>query len=196
VFPIEPSKLQLYLLAVNAAGFLLALLNGLLRKKTGRRMEVLLCLASAAGGALGVLLGILLFDRKADKENMMTRVWTLCLLIIQVLALLFLRGGHQGPLNWDLWAFLAEHRPLSFYLLVINVLTFCVFGLDKYLAIAQRRRVPIVTLLGLSFLGGSVGGLLAMVLFRHKTKKPYFAIGVPLILLTQLLLLFFMMNLS
>ena len=46
----------------------------------------------------------------------------------------------------------------------------------------------------LAFLGGTVGALLAMYVFRHKTNKDYFAVGVPMILVTHLVLLFYAMN--
>ena len=53
------------------------------------------------------------------------------------------------------------------YLLVINVLTFAVYGVDKWKARRGRWRVPEATLMGLAALGGSVGAWLAMQLFRH-----------------------------
>ena len=68
------------------------------------------------------------------------------------------------------------------------------FAIDKFAAIEHRSRIRIVTLLGLSFLGGSFGGLLAMYLLRHKTKKDYFTIGIPLIIIMQIIVLFYIMN--
>ena len=70
----------------------------------------------------------------------------------------------------------------------MNLLLFVLMGADKRAAIARRRRVPETTLLALAVLGGSLGGLLGMLLFRHKTRKPAFRIGLPLILIVQLLL--------
>ena len=61
---------------------------------------------------------------------------------------------------------------------------------------AERRgRIRILTLLGLSFIGGSVGGLIAMYAFRHKTKKDYFTVGLPLIMVMQVVVVFYLMNL-
>lgn len=57
-----------------------------------------------------------------------------------------------------------------------------------------RSRIRIVTLLGLSFASGSVGGLISMYLFRHKTQKDYFTVGMPLIIVTQIVVLFYVMN--
>ena len=60
------------------------------------------------------------------------------------------------------------------YLLIINVITFVVYGLDKLFAIKHKRRIRIITLLGLAFIGGELGGLLAMKIFHHKSRKWYF----------------------
>lgn len=59
------------------------------------------------------------------------------------------------------------------------------FAIDKIAAIEGRSRIRIVTLLGLAFIGGSIGGLIAMYLFRHKIRKDYFTVGIPLIMVMQ-----------
>ena len=74
---------------------------------------------------------------------------------------------------------------LIYYLLAVNVLTFIVFGVDKWKAQRGRWRVPEATLLGLAALGGSVGAWLAMQLFRHKTQKKKFRYGVPALFVLQ-----------
>ena len=74
---------------------------------------------------------------------------------------------------------------LLYYLLAVNVLTFVVFGLDKWKARRGRWRVPEATLLGLAAVGGSVGAWLAMRLFRHKTQKKKFRYGVPALFVLQ-----------
>ena len=74
------------------------------------------------------------------------------------------------------------------YLIVLNLLLFVLMGRDKAAAQRGARRTPETTLLALAVIGGSVGGVLGMVLFRHKTRKPAFRIGFPLILLCQLAL--------
>ncbi len=73
-------------------------------------------------------------------------------------------------------------------LIVLNLLLFVLMGLDKHAARRGARRVSETALLALAVLGGSVGGMLGMILFRHKTRKPAFRIGLPLILICQLLL--------
>ena len=85
-------------------------------------------------------------------------------------------------------------RELFYYLIGINVLTFLVYGIDKRRARKDRWRIPEDTLIWLAIVGGSVGALLAMYLFRHKTRHNKFRIGVPVILLVQVLLAFFFLR--
>lgn len=77
------------------------------------------------------------------------------------------------------------------YLIIINVIAFCVFGIDKNKAKRKQWRIPEATLIGLAVLGGSAGALLGMRLFHHKTKKPKFFIGVPVIIAIQIALIGF-----
>ncbi len=74
------------------------------------------------------------------------------------------------------------------YLICLNLILFILMGRDKAAARRGARRIPETTLLALAVIGGSVGGLLGMILFRHKSRKPAFRIGFPLILICQLLL--------
>ncbi|RBR31145.1 DUF1294 domain-containing protein [Enterococcus cecorum] len=71
------------------------------------------------------------------------------------------------------------------YFGVINLLTFCVFGVDKQRAMRHKWRISEATLFGLSIIGGSVGGLLGMVVFQHKTRKFMFRYGLPVIFAIQ-----------
>lgn len=75
---------------------------------------------------------------------------------------------------------------LEIYLIIINLITFIVFGVDKRAAIKKRSRIRVSTLLLLSFVGGSLGGFSAMYLFRHKTKKWQFTIFIPLMLILHI----------
>lgn len=77
---------------------------------------------------------------------------------------------------------------LLWYLAAVNLVTFTVYGVDKAKARRGAWRVPEKTLFLLPLLGGSVGALLGMRTFRHKTKHWYFVWGVPAILLAQLAL--------
>lgn len=75
------------------------------------------------------------------------------------------------------------------YALGINLLLFAAMGIDKWKAIHGRWRIPEKTLFTLAILGGSLGGVLGMQVFRHKTRHNSFRIGFPLLLLVQLALL-------
>ena len=82
---------------------------------------------------------------------------------------------------------------LLLYLLLINLVTFLVFGLDKWKAKRKEkkdsvRRVPEKTLFLLSALGGSVGALLGMKVFHHKTLHKSFRFGIPAILALQIVI--------
>ena len=70
--------------------------------------------------------------------------------------------------------------------MVVNVLTFVVYGIDKWKARRGRWRVPEATLLVLAAAGGSLGAWVAMQLFRHKTQKKKFRYGVPVLFVLQL----------
>ena len=75
------------------------------------------------------------------------------------------------------------------YLVVINVLTFLTFGIDKWKAKKAKWRIREAALLVLAVLGGSVGAWLGMKVWHHKTLHKKFKYGVPLILVVQLVLL-------
>lgn len=78
---------------------------------------------------------------------------------------------------------------LGLWLAAINVVTFCIFGLDKWKAKNEAvRRVPEKTLFLLSILGGSIGALLGMRVFHHKTLHKSFRYGIPAILALQILI--------
>ncbi len=74
---------------------------------------------------------------------------------------------------------------LIILLAVMSIILFFVMGRDKALAKLHRRRVPEATLFLLALLGGALGGVLGMQVFRHKTQHMKFMIGFPLIALIQ-----------
>ncbi len=78
------------------------------------------------------------------------------------------------------------YTVLFIYLEAVNLLTLAVFGLDKRRAKVHRERIPEAVLMALVALGGGVGALAGMFLFRHKTRKKLFSVGVPVILLCQI----------
>ncbi len=84
----------------------------------------------------------------------------------------------------------------KFYLIFINLLTFVMFAVDKLLAKYKKWRVPESRLLLACLIGGSLGGLFAMQMFRHKTLNPKFKVGVPAIILLQLAVMLLIFKLA
>jgi len=81
---------------------------------------------------------------------------------------------------------------LLFYLMIINILSFILFGIDKGKAKRKEWRISEASLLGVSILGGAIGSLIGMVIFKHKLSKKPFYIGIPLIIvITQIIELIF-----
>lgn len=80
---------------------------------------------------------------------------------------------------------------LLFYLVTINAAGFLIMLADKEKAKKHLWRIPEATLLTVAALGGSIGSLAGMKVFHHKTKKPKFYIGIPAILVLQILLCVF-----
>ncbi len=79
-----------------------------------------------------------------------------------------------------------------YFLLTISAIAFCAYAVDKKRAIEGRWRLSEGLLLGLSFFGGAIGGYLAMLLVRHKTRKPKFHLVNLLGLAWQIGLLLFL----
>lgn len=184
-----------YLIIVNIVGFFLYFINMLLYRYTlNLQVDKLLTLISFMGGSLGIIIFILLFDRKAEKENMMSRVFVSSIFVIQLILFLFYKDGYFNSFNFKIWELFIKYKFLGYYLIIINIVTFIIFLLDKLKAIYGKWRIKIVTLLGLCFIGGSIGGLLSMYLFHHKTNVDYFTTGIPLIIVMQVLLLFYLVN--
>ena len=78
------------------------------------------------------------------------------------------------------------HKVAFLYVIIMNIIGVMMMGLDKSRAKRHAWRIPERTLFLISLLGGSVGSLAGMYLFRHKTKHMKFVIGMPLILLIQI----------
>ena len=72
------------------------------------------------------------------------------------------------------------------YIIIVNILAFCLYGIDKSAAIKQKQRIPNRILLLIAAFGGSLGALAGMYIFRHKTKKWYYTITVPVLLMIQI----------
>ena len=83
-----------------------------------------------------------------------------------------------------------------YYLLVVNTLTFLLYGIDKYKAKKARWRISEATLLMMAVIGGSIGAWAGMRLWHHKTMHKKFKYGIPLIILLQVAVVFYLHNLK
>lgn len=72
------------------------------------------------------------------------------------------------------------------YIFFINIVGFSLMGIDKRKAIKKVWRIPESTLFIVALIGGSIGSIIGMNFFRHKTKHWYFVLGMPLILIAQI----------
>lgn len=185
----------LYLIAVNAATFVAFAIDYLLCLKfpaldNMAANSLILDIFPIAGGAAGMLLALFLLGglgrgRRMNKDNIAW--WFLaivCLIVWGLVAaakfgLLSPSMGIDGLLSgWDG----GKLGVLAIYLAVVNIVTFIAFVWDKHVAKNGNnpsRRLPEARLLVLCLIGGSVGGLVAMYVVRHKTAKWYFVWGLP-----------------
>jgi uncharacterized membrane protein YsdA (DUF1294 family) len=76
---------------------------------------------------------------------------------------------------------------LAGFLIVMNIIGFASMGIDKKRAQRSAFRIPEATLFAIALIGGSLGSILGMRIFHHKTKHWYFKFGMPLILILQIL---------
>lgn len=199
------SPLALYLLLVNLVTFLVAAARHRAVTGGGRGASrrdadvapaggVALVLLPLAGGAVGALVALALWDRHVNKHDVawwlaavlgLVAWWMVCAASWGWVAL---DPDPRGLLTgWDP----VRLRALGAYLLVANGCALVAFCADKGLARRGAARVPESVLLGLCLAGGSVGGMLGMRLARHKTRKWYFSWGPPATCALQLALLAF-----
>lgn len=186
----------LYLVVVNVVAFLAFAVDYLLCVRhpaiDGSAANALVLDAfPIAGGAVGMLLALFVLGgrgrgHRMNKDNIAW--WFLAFVCLVVWGLvtaarcgLVSLDASLGGLfsGWDT----GRLGALGVYLAIVNVLTFVAFARDKHVAAMgndRRRRTPEAALLAPCLLGGSVGGLVAMHALRHKTKRWYFAWGLPL----------------
>ena len=83
------------------------------------------------------------------------------------------------------------NEALMYFCIVINIITFLVFGYDKWQAKNNKRRISEFNLLLLAGVGGTIGGLIGMNFFKHKTNKFSFILSFYAIAILQIVLLYF-----
>ena len=77
---------------------------------------------------------------------------------------------------------------LQIYLIGINCLSLLLMGLDKLKALRNNYRISEKTLIFIALIGGTIGIILGMLIFHHKTKKILFKVGIPIIIMIQIIL--------
>ena len=82
---------------------------------------------------------------------------------------------------------------ITVYLLIINLIGLFIMYIDKRKAMYGRWRIPEKTLLMVALLGGSIGTMAGMYLFRHKTKKLKFTLGFPTILISEIVIITYLL---
>ena len=85
---------------------------------------------------------------------------------------------------------MTTRQLILIYLIAINVVTFFLYGMDKWKAKRSKWRISEATLLGLAVIGGSIGAWLGMKVWHHKTMHKKFNYGLPLILIVQIAIVF------
>lgn len=83
---------------------------------------------------------------------------------------------------------------LTYYLVIINLIAFIAVFADKQKAKKKRHRISEKALFLLAAIGGSTGAYISMLIFRHKTKKWHFIIGIPFIIIIQLLFIYYLIK--
>ena len=181
---------QRYLIIINIVAFLVYTLDYHLYKKGKEVKPQVICnLVTTFGGALGTAIAEFRCEPKLNKINLLSRIYTITWLILQIILVLGLYGPNNERAKMFFAEFYNEHKLLCMYLVLINVITFVVFAIDKVKAMMHKWRIREIVLLGLALIGGSVGGFLAMDFLNHKVKSNHFMVGIPMMIAVHLVFL-------
>ena len=195
-------RLAVYLILINAVSFFLFAIDLHRHGKTGRTLQpAWIFMASVLlGGAAGANLYFLLFfphfmrsKRKSRKVNSIEHdtynCWRICCLLTLVVQAIFVFTVYGSRIHLSLRQITPYRDKLMpgilFYLVLINLVTFIIFAVDKWKARNNRFRIKEAVLFLLCFLGGTIGGIIGVHALNHKTSRQAFVVGIPLILLVQ-----------
>ena len=89
---------------------------------------------------------------------------------------------------------MTTEQLIPIYLIAMNVVTFFMYGIDKWKAKRSKWRISEATLLGMAVIGGSIGAWLGMRMWHHKTMHKKFQFGIPLIIVAQIALLIWIIS--
>ena len=84
------------------------------------------------------------------------------------------------------------HQYSMYYLFAINIVSFFLYGIDKYKAKKNKWRISEATLLMIAVIGGSIGAWVGMRLWHHKTMHKKFKYGIPVIIIMQVCLVVYL----
>ncbi len=197
----------IYLIGINVATFVVFALDFVLVQRRPEldgelKKLIVLDLFPVAGGVIGMLVALFVFTGQTEggRLNKTSIAWwfyAFCCLIVWALVVVIRYGFVTLNLNveslltdWNVGALVI----LSFYAVVINVITYATFYWDKRVSQGRRgykNRLPEAWLLGLCFFGGSLGGLIAVHTLRHKTKIWYFSWGISFFIIVDLMVVVF-----
>ncbi len=178
----------IYLFIINILSFMINSLDIYLYLNKHKQLKYIVEIFIILGGVIGVIISMFFFDRHINKRTLFKKLLALCFTIIEIIILIYFYGPNHINHRLLFLQFLNKNIVLFIYLLFINSITFFIYALDKKRAVNDQWRIKEVTLLGLSLIGGSLGALLAMYSFKHKTKKFYFCFLVPLMLFGHIIL--------
>lgn len=182
---------QWYIIAINVIAFIVFIIDYQICKHGGEGIQpqVLCNLVTIFGGAFGVFVAETLCQRKINKYNVQSRIYTFIWLFLQLVLFWILWGPNHEAAKEQILSFYDGHKIICIYYAVINVVTFIAFAVDKIKAMTHAWRISELSLLGLCLIGGGVGGILAMDICNHKVNTVYFMFGVPAMICLHLVLL-------
>ena len=195
-------RLAVYLILINAVSFFLFTIDLHRHGKTGRTLQPawIFMVSVLLGGAAGANLYFLLFfphfmrsKRKSRKVNSIEHdtynCWRICCLLTLVVQAIFVFTVYGSRIHLSLRQITPYRDKLMpgilFYLVLINLVTFIIFAVDKWKARNNRFRIKEAVLFLLCLLGGTIGGIIGVHALHHKTTRQAFVVGIPLILLVQ-----------
>ena len=155
------------------------------------------------GGALGALVGHVIFHQR-NKQFLRGLLYTLLMLLQLAAAVLCIVYAEKTPTVYftGMWSSLGvvSHfqsklfgryiKVIMWWFIVADLAAFFMYMIDKICAVKKKRRIPEVWLLAVTALGGGLGALLGMLIFRHKVRHAKFYITVPALLLLQIVFAF------
>ena len=187
------TNFQLYIIVINVIAFLIYTIDFQIYRHGGKgiKPQVLCNLVTICGGAIGTLITEILWDRKVNKLNAQSRIYTLIWVILQGVFFYAIWGPKRETVKEHFLSVYYEYKILFIYYAFINIVTFIAFAIDKIKAMMNAWRIREIILLGLCMAGGCIGGILAMDICNHKVKSMHFMVGVPMMICAHLVLVAF-----